>query len=108
MSHKGDAVYIEHMLTCIDRVLDYIGNDKEAFYQSTLVQDAVIRNLQIMAESSQRMSDDLKSQFPSIPWREIAGFRNILVHDYLGIDCDAIWSVVEQDLPELKKVLLSI
>ena len=108
MSHKDDAVYIEHMLTCIDRVLDYIGNDKEAFYQSTLVQDAVIRNLQIMAESSQRMSDDLKSQFPSIPWREIAGFRNILVHDYLGIDCDAIWSVVEQDLPELKKVLLSI
>ena len=108
MSHKDDAVYVEHMLTCIDRVLDYIGNDKEAFYQSTLVQDAVIRNLQIMAESSQRMSVDLKSQFPTIPWREIAGFRNILVHDYLGIDCDAIWSVVEQDLPELKKVLLSI
>lgn len=108
MSHKDDAVYVEHMLSCIDRIIEYIGNDKEAFYQSTLVQDAVIRNLQVMAESSQRMSDDLKSQFPSIPWREIAGFRNILVHDYLGIDCDAIWSVVEQDLPELKKVLLSI
>ena len=108
MNHKDDAVYVEHMLSCIDRVLEYIGNDKEAFYQSTLVQDAVIRNLQVMAESSQRMSDDLKSQFPSVPWREIAGFRNILVHDYLGIDCDAIWSVVEQDLPELKKVLLSI
>jgi len=108
VSHKDDAVYVEHMLSCIDRIIEYIGNDKEAFYQSTLVQDAVIRNLQVMAESSQRMSDDLKSQFPSIPWREIAGFRNILVHDYLGIDCDAIWSVVEQDLPELKKVLLSI
>ena len=73
-----------------------------------LVQDAVLRNLQIMAESSQRMSDDLKAQHPMIPWREIAGFRNILVHDYLGGDCDAVWSVVEQDLPELKKVLLSI
>ena len=108
MSHKDDAVYIEHMLTCIDRVLEYIGSDKDAFYQSTLVQDAVLRNLQVMAESSQRMSDGLKDQYPMIPWREIAGFRNILVHDYLGIDCDAVWSVVEQDLPELKKTLLSM
>ena len=108
MNHKDDAVYIEHMLTCINKILEYIGNDKESFYQSTLVQDAVLRNLQIMAESSQRMSEDLKTLFPMIPWREISGFRNILVHDYLGIDCDAIWSVVEQDLPELKKALLSI
>ena len=108
MNHKDDAVYVEHMLYCIDKVLEYIGSDKEAFYRSTLVQDAVLRNLQIMAESSQRMSDDLKTQYPMIPWREISGFRNILVHDYLGMDCDAVWSVVEQDLPELKKVLLSI
>lgn len=108
MNHKDDAVYVEHMLSCINKILEYIGNDKEAFYQSTLVQDAVLRNLQIMAESSQRMSDDLKTLFPMIPWREISGLRNILVHDYLGIDCDAIWSVVEQDLPELKKVLLSM
>ncbi len=108
MSHKGDAVYVEHMLSCIERILEYIGDDKAAFYQSTLVQDAVLRNLQVMAESSQRMSDELKAQYPSIPWREISGFRNILVHDYLGIDCDAVWSVVEQDLPELKKTLLSI
>jgi uncharacterized protein with HEPN domain len=108
VNHKDDTVYVEHMLSCIDKILEYIGNDKEAFYQSTLVQDAVLRNLQTMAESSQRMSDDLKAQFPMIPWREISGFRNILAHDYLGIDCDAVWSVVEQDLPELKKVLLSI
>jgi uncharacterized protein with HEPN domain len=108
VNHKDDAVYVEHMLSCINKILEYIGNDKEAFYQSTLVQDAVLRNLQIMAESSQRMSDDLKTLFPMIPWREISGLRNILVHDYLGIDCDAIWSVVEQDLPELKKVLLSM
>lgn len=108
MSHKDDSVYIEHMLECIDRILEYIADEKEAFYQSTLVQDAVLRNLQIMAESSQRMSDLLKSQHPGIPWREIAGFRNILVHDYLGVDCDSVWSVIEQDLPQLKKTLLNM
>ena len=69
------------------------------------LQDAVVRNLQIMAESSQRLSDEEKSKHPAIPWRDIAGFRNILVHDYLGLDLDIIWSVVEQDLPSLRDAL---
>jgi uncharacterized protein with HEPN domain len=65
------------------------------------VQDAVIRNLQTLAESSQRLSDDIKATESQIPWRELAGFRNVIVHGYLGIDLGAIWLVVEQDLPAL-------
>ena len=61
-----------------------------------------------MSESSQRIADDIKSAYPEVPWREISGFRNILVHDYLGVDLDAIWGVVETDLPPLEKALVAI
>lgn len=65
------------------------------------MQDAVIRNLQTLTESSQRLSDELKATEPQIPWRELAGFRNVIVHGYLGVDLGAVWLVVEQDLPAL-------
>ena len=104
MKNKDDRVYILHMQDCIDRIDEYI-ESKEHFYQSHLIQDAVVRNLQVMAESSQRLSDAIKEQYSEIPWRNIAGFRNIIVHDYLGLDLDVIWSVVELELPKPRKVL---
>lgn len=106
MKVKDDLIYIEHMLDCIHRIDEYI-DDKERFYASRLVQDAVIRNLQTMAESSQRLASEIKQQFDDVPWKEISGFRNILVHDYLGVDLDVIWSVVEQELPRLEQALSS-
>ena len=107
MSKKEHLVYIEHMLDCIHRVDEYV-ESKALFYDSHLVQDAVVRNLQVMAESSQRLPEDIKHQYSDISWDDISGFRNILVHDYLGIDLDVIWSVVEQELPRLEKVLNEI
>jgi len=104
---KNDTVYIEHMLECLNRIDDYV-NDKEQFYSTKIVQDAVVRNLQVMSGSSQRLSDKAKEDYPEVPWRQISGFRNILVHDYLGIDLDVIWSVLEQELPNLKKALISM
>lgn len=65
------------------------------------MQDAVVRNWQTIAESTQRLSDGLKATEPEIPWRAIAGFRNVLVHDYFEVDLEAVWSVVEPDLPGL-------
>jgi uncharacterized protein with HEPN domain len=73
-----------------------------------LIQDAVIRNLQTMAESSQRLGDASKAQAPEVPWRAISGFRNILVHDYLGVDPDVVWQVVVADLPGLRDGLLRL
>jgi uncharacterized protein with HEPN domain len=70
-----------------------------------LIQDAVLRNLQVLAESSQRLPDSMKQRYPDIPWRSISGFRNILVHDYPGVDLDVDWSVVEMELPSLTIVL---
>jgi len=78
---------------------------RAAFYDSHLVQDAVVRNLQILAESTQRLSGPLKATEPTVPWNAIAGFRNLLVHNYLGIDLAAVWGVVEKDLPALELAL---
>ena len=70
-----------------------------------MVQDAVVRNLQTLAESTQRLSASLKATEPDVPWDSIAGFRNVLVHNYLGIDLELVWNVVETDLPELKSAI---
>lgn len=104
-SEDADRVYVRHMLECIERVQSYTIGGHEAFRSSQLIQDAVVRNLQIMAESSQRLSDATKSHLAEIPWRAIAGFRNMLVHGYMGLDLDVIWNVVTQDLPPLKNAL---
>ena len=89
------------MRDCLDRIREYTNGEHARFHASRLVQDAVIRNLQTLAESSQRLSNEIKATEAQIPWRELAGFRNVIVHGYLGIDLGAVWLVVEQDLPAL-------
>jgi uncharacterized protein with HEPN domain len=101
---KDDKLYLIHIRECIERVESYVGPGGEtAFMASTLIQDAVLRNLQIMAESTQRLSDALKSAHPEIDWRQISGFRNVLAHDYLSVEPNRVWLAVEQDLPSLKR-----
>ena len=102
-----DRLYLSHMLECIEHIEEYSQGDEQLFHNSRLVQDAVLRNLQTLAESSQRLSQPFKSNLEGIPWRAIAGFRNILVHDYLGIDIEVIWRVVADELPRLKASLAS-
>jgi len=103
---KDDRLYLIHIAECIERIESYVsGVDREGFMASTLVQDAVIRNLQTMAESTQRLSDRLKQAQSKIDWYKIAGFRNILVHDYLGVDTERVWNIIENELPALKKAV---
>src|SRR5580700_660884 len=72
------------------------------------LQDAILRNLQVLAESSQRISSELRAEWPQVNWKRIAAFRNVLVHDYLGLDLDRIWEVTQRDIPELKKIVEKI
>ena len=103
-----DRIYVEHMLECIDRIERYVESDRSRFMASEMVQDAVTRNLQTLAESSQRLSESAKKTQPGIDWRAICGFQNVLVHDYLGLDLETIWLVIAQDLPQLKASLETI
>jgi uncharacterized protein with HEPN domain len=98
---EADRVLLAHMRDCLDRIREYTNADRGRYEASRLVQDAVIRNLQTLAGSSQRLSGEIKGTEAQIPWRDLAGFRNVIVHGYLGVDLRAVWLVVEQDLPEL-------
>lgn len=93
------------MRDCLDRIREYTSAERARFDTSRLVQDAVIRNLQTLAESSQRLSTEIKDTEPQIPWRDLKGFRNVIVHGYLGVDLGAVWLVIEQDLPSLSEAV---
>lgn len=99
---KDDKVYLIHILECIERIEQYTGGGTEVFFTDIKTQDAVLRNLHTLSESTQRLSQTLKTSNPEIDWRGLSGFRNILVHDYLGVNLTLVWEVVERDLPDLK------
>ena len=99
---KDYRLYLVHILDCIDHILQYTSDGKDSFFADRKTQDAVLRNLHTLSESIQRISTDTKLKYPEVPWREISAFRNVVVHDYLGIELDRIWDVVERDLPILK------
>jgi uncharacterized protein with HEPN domain len=106
---KDDMLYLIHISECIDRIERYVGEGgREGFMDSTLTQDAVLRNLQTMAESTQRLSDASQSAHPEIEWRKISGFRNVLVHDYLSVDLERVWLVIDKELPELKQAVTAM
>ena len=101
---KEDTLYQIHISECIDRILSYVhGMDESAFRSSSLTQDAVLRNLQILSESTQRLSDEFKSRHKEIEWHKISVLRNLLVHDYLGIDINTVWVIINKELTTLKK-----
>ena len=99
---KDDIPYLLHIRECISRIQSFTGEGRKAFFADTMIQDAVIRNLQVLAESTQRLSESTKASHPEVPWHEISGFRNVVVHGYLGIDLNQIWHIVEHNLAELQ------
>lgn len=99
---KDDRLYLVHIKECIERIKRYTEDGRDVFFADTKTQDAVLRNLQILAESTQRLSDSLKERHPDVDWRGISAFRNVAVHGYLSIDVVQTWNIIEQDLPELE------
>lgn len=103
---RDDAVYVEHMLESIERIESYTEDvDERAFKRSPLIQDAVIRHLEVVGEAATRVSDDAQDRYDDIPWRDITGMRNKLIHGYFGVDVDVVWETVVEDLPPLKAQL---
>lgn len=101
-------LYVVHILECITRIEQYTVEGKEVFIKDSKTQDAVLRNLQTLAEATQRISPATKTTHPEIDWERIAGFRNVLVHDYLGVNLLRIWEVVEHSMPKLKQHFTAI
>jgi len=105
---KDDRIYLNHIIENCDLISKHIGGDKSKFLNDPLIKDASLRNLQTLAESSSHLSAALKQTHPEIDWKGIAGFRNVLVHDYLGIDPDIVWDVIERDLPVIRRAAHSM
>lgn len=99
---KDDRLNITFITEHINRIQTYTQGGKSIFMQSTLIQDAVIRNFEVVGEATKNLSDDLKLKYPNLPWRKVAGFRDVLIHGYINIDLDTIWDIIEQELPNLK------
>lgn len=88
---------------------EYIKNRNKAdFLKSKQLQDAIIRRVEIIGEAIKNIPDDFKKTITGIPWKQITGMRDILIHQYFGIDLDLMWEVVKKDLPELKKQIIEI
>ena len=102
---RDDRLYLIHISECIERIERYTAAGRGAFLSDTMIQDAVLRNLHTLSESTQRLSGALKDQYPEVDWTSIAAFRNVVVHDYFGIDLPRVWDIVEHDLPNLKRTI---
>ena len=105
---KTDRLYLLHICECASRIEQYCRGGKDVFFQDVKTQDAVLRNLHTLSESTQRLSKTLKEAHPEIDWRGLSGFRNVLVHDYLGINLVRVWELVERDIPALKRGMEAI
>jgi uncharacterized protein with HEPN domain len=103
---KDDAVYLRHIRECIRRIEEDVAGGRDQFIASHTIQDAVLRNLQTMAEATQRLSDAAKARHPEVEWRTIGAFRNILVHNYLGVDLEQLWAITQRDIPALKRAIV--
>ena len=99
---KSQRAYVEHVLECIRRIREDSAHGREAVFVSRTLQDAILRNLQTLCESTQRLDERYKREHGEISWQSIAGMRNVLVHDYFAVDFESIWRIVERDLAPLE------
>ena len=106
---KTDRVYVQHILDAIAQIEEYTEDvDRETFKSNRMLQDATVRQIEIVGEASRQLSDSFRAETNGIPRRAVIGMRNRIVHDYLNIDLDTVWEVVQGDLPTLKSRLSEI
>ena len=108
MKHD-DTVYLQHVLDAIAKTQSYLLDiDEASFFTASLVQDGVIRQIEVIGEAAKQLSGELRAQYAHVPWDDIAGMRDKLIHDYFGVDLDKVWLTAIEDLPVLQEEVSAI
>lgn len=101
---RDDSVYLKHIRDAIQKIHGYTkGVSVSSFRKHTIIQDAVIRQIEIIGEATKRLSDHIRTKNPDVLWQDIAGMRDKLIHEYFGVDIEKVWLTVQSDIPVLKK-----
>ena len=105
---KDERLYLSNIQECIERIEEYTQAGKEEFMRTKMIQDAVIRNFEIIGEATKGLSPNLRSKYSDVPWQQMAGLRDVLIHDYLKVNLNLVWQIIEQNLADLKSQVTAI
>ena len=109
MSKRTDQEFLSDIREALHRITTYVaGMAYESFVADDKTQDAVIRNLEILGEATKNLSEELRAEYPSVPWKSMAGARDRLIHHYFGINLDIVWQIVTIELPRVASQLETI
>jgi len=105
---RADAERLRDIVEAIERIEKYAARGQNAFVEEELIQTWIVHHIELIGQACRALPEEFQAQYSGVPWSDIIGMRNILVHHYFGIDLNAVWSVVEHDLPNLKLEVQSI
>ena len=103
-----DEVYLRHILDAIGKIESYVSPGREAFFANPMAQDAVLRQLEVIGEAVKQLSTSTRERSPQTRWREIAGMRDVLIHQYFAVDLEQVWEVAQRDLEPLRQAVEEI
>jgi len=102
---KDDRVYLEHIRDALRDITTYTNTGHDAFFAEQMRQDATLRKLEVIGQAVKNPSEETKSHQPKVPWKQIAGMRDKVIHDYFGVNLEIVWVVIEKDLPQLEQAI---
>lgn len=106
---KNPEIFLKHIQESIEQIEGNIKNmTEDKFFDSITIQDAVVRRLEIIGEAVKNLPDSFKNKHLGIPWKKIAGTRDVLIHEYFGVDVDLVWKIANKDIPKLKRQIIEL
>jgi uncharacterized protein with HEPN domain len=108
LPERDERLYLADMREAVDKILRYTMGGRAAFFADPMIQDAVIRNLEVMGEAVRKVPASTRSAHPGVPWRQIAGTRDRVIHGYFTVDLEIVWEIVETELPSLRDRLATV